>query len=501
MLHKACYSLEVSILSSMSKDFFQMEMRNISFYECVSQVLSLAFPSIVGYVADMLLETINIFFVGRLNDPQKLAACGLGNCWLNITCFSVLLGLASVLETFCSQAFGKGDRQLCGAHHNRARIIIFLCTIPCIILLWNTSSVLSYLGIAINITRATEQYVKTLIPGFLFNVQFEITRRFVISQNICALPMYIILLTTVLHMLWCYIFVIVFKLGFLGVCYATDLTWLLDFFLLSGYIQFSGCCVDSWYCPGKEAFKGWFNFFKLGIPSALMLCLEWWGTELFAFEAAFLGDIQMAANVSLMNVLAISYMLPSGFSTTASILVGTAIGAKNLYNAKLYSVVCLSVDFFILSIFAIFLYSFRSSIAMFFTDQQIVQSCVIEVMPILSIVVVFDSLQCVCGGLVKGIGKQQIASISGIVSYYIIMQPICLFLAFKCKLGIDGLWIGCGIGQLACGLFYVGIIVSQNWQKVLDEAQIRIKQEMKDLSRVVESKDSSSTHKELFLSI
>ncbi len=501
MLHKASYSMEVSILSSLSKDTFVLEMRNISWYECFSQVLSLAFPSIVGYVADMLLETINLFFIGRLKDYRYLAACGLGNCWLNMTSFSFVLGLASALETFCSQAFGRGDLVLCGAHHNRARVIIFLCTLPCALVQWYTGSILSAFGLDAELTEYTGQYVRNLVPGFIIFVQFEITRRFVISQNLFALPTYVICLTTCLHMVWSYLFIIVLDCGFMGACYATNITWVLDFGLLTGYIQYTGCCEESWFLPGREAMKGWGSFFKIGIPSAAMLIVEWWGTELMAVEAAYLDPIQMAANVSMMNLMAIVFMIPSGISTTACILVGTAIGAKNSYNAKLYSISCLCVDLGVLMTVGLLLILLDDRVAGFFTDNDDVRDCIRKIVPMLAGVEVLDSIQCVCSGLVKGMGKQRIASITSIASYYVVMQPICLLLAFKCGLKIYGLWIGNALGQLTSTLFYAGIILSQNWQKIVEDAQLRLKQEMKDLSSVLEGKDSSSSSAELFMSI
>jgi len=504
MLHKASYSLEQSIMSSISKDSFVLEMRNLSWYETFSQIFSLAFPSIIGYIADMLLETINLFFIGRLNDYRYLAACGLGNCWLNMTCFSFLLGAASVIETFCATAFGKGDLKLCGVYHNRARLIIFVCSIPCVVIVLYTTNILKFVGIDPEIAEFTGIYVVKLIPGFFFFTQFEITRRFVISQNIFALPTYIICITTCLHILWCYLFIMVFHWDFMGICVATNLTWILDFVILTGYISYSGCCEESWFLPGHEAIKGWGSFLQLGIPSAFMLMVEWWGNELLAIESGFLNPIQMAANVSIMNLTAIIFMIPSGISTTAGILVATSIGAKNSYNAKLYSIGCLCVDAGILLLVSILMVTFRGSIAGFFSDDLQVQNCIKSLIPLLAFVVFLDSVQCTMAGLVKGMGKQRIASITSVTSYYVIMQPLCLFLAFKCGMEIYGLWTGAGLGNLTSGLFYAGIILSQNWQKVVEDAQLRLKEEMKNLSSVEESGDDSvSEHSKqnMFLSM
>ncbi|CAM9301345.1 unnamed protein product, partial [Heterosigma akashiwo] len=46
---------------------------------------------------------------------------------------------------------------------------------------------------------------------------------------------------------------------------------------------------------GPESLKGWRQFFKLGIPGALMICLEWWCFELLVLCAGVLGTNFAAA--------------------------------------------------------------------------------------------------------------------------------------------------------------------------------------------------------------
>ena len=50
----------------------------------------------------MLLETINLIFIGHLNDPVKVAAVGMGNIIINLVAVGPFTGLNSSLETLVS---------------------------------------------------------------------------------------------------------------------------------------------------------------------------------------------------------------------------------------------------------------------------------------------------------------------------------------------------------------------------------------------------------------
>jgi MATE family multidrug resistance protein len=65
---------------------------------------------------------------------------------------------------------------------------------------------------------------------------------------------------------------------------------------------------------------------SLGIPSAMMLCLEWWAFEVMTLLAGYIGVDEMAAQVIIMNVLALVFMIAVGLLQAATCLIGQQIG-------------------------------------------------------------------------------------------------------------------------------------------------------------------------------
>ena len=96
----------------------------------LKEVFAITVPSIIGMVANMLIEVINLSFVGHLGDPVLVAGVGLGNMYINTMGLSILIGINTVISTLSSQSYGQGNLKLCGIYLNRGRIIDLIICIP-----------------------------------------------------------------------------------------------------------------------------------------------------------------------------------------------------------------------------------------------------------------------------------------------------------------------------------------------------------------------------------
>jgi MATE family multidrug resistance protein len=91
----------------------------------------------------------------------------------------------------------------------------------------------------------------------------------------------------------------------------------------------------------------------------------------------------------------------------------------------------------------------RYKLPLLFTKDDDVIELVAAVMPIVSIMQVFDGLAAGAHGLLRGIGKQSIGGPANILSYYALSLPVSLALAFGLGWKLDGLWIGVTCGTIS----------------------------------------------------
>jgi Na+-driven multidrug efflux pump len=62
----------------------------------------MAYPIILSFFFTIMVEIINIYFVGGLGNAAMLAGVGMANMYINITTLCVIIGLNSALATFVS---------------------------------------------------------------------------------------------------------------------------------------------------------------------------------------------------------------------------------------------------------------------------------------------------------------------------------------------------------------------------------------------------------------
>lgn len=112
----------------------------------VWKFFQLALPATVGVLANMLIVTINLIFIGHLNDTSKIASCGLGNILIFIFATAAYIGMNSGMESLVSQAFGAKNLSLCGQIYQRGRIVIMLYWLPLTVIMIIQGGMLKALG-------------------------------------------------------------------------------------------------------------------------------------------------------------------------------------------------------------------------------------------------------------------------------------------------------------------------------------------------------------------
>jgi MATE family multidrug resistance protein len=93
--------------------------------------------------------------------------------------------------------------------------------------------------------------------------------------------------------------------------------------------------------------------------------------------------------------------------------------------------------------------------------------------PILNIFIFFDCLQGVGTGIIRGLGRQGLASTITITGYWIIGIPLSLASVFEFGWGIEGLWYGPTVACAFNFAFYYIMLVKTNWQEIADDVRKR----------------------------
>ena len=78
--------------------------------------------------------------------------------------------------------------------------------------------------------------------------------------------------------------------------------------------------------PNRLSFKNIWSYLAIGIPGACMLCFEWWCFELLAIFSGLMSVEALAAEVIVVNLVTLIFMVPLGTGYAASAFTGYFLG-------------------------------------------------------------------------------------------------------------------------------------------------------------------------------
>lgn len=250
---------------------------------------------------------------------------------------AITCGMNSALSTLISQSFGQNNMRLCGIYYNQARIIVTVLFIPLMIILSNCDHLFRLCGFEEQIVQNAQIFIWYKAPYLYFYSLYDATKRLLYNTGYQTVPMYIQIATTVLHPLWCYIFVDVLNMGIKGPALALSLSQIINISALSLYLNRIESFKEAWFLPNAECFKGLKHYLSIGFYSMCLIWLEWCAFEFLTFMSGFLDVNSTGAQTILFNFECLLYMPALAMQIGSGAMVGKFIGANDVPNAKRYA--------------------------------------------------------------------------------------------------------------------------------------------------------------------
>jgi MATE family multidrug resistance protein len=199
---------------------------------------------------------------------------------------------------------------------------------------------------------------------------------------------------------------------------------------------------------------------RIGTPAAGQIVLEVGAWNGATFAAGFLNPVALATHSIALSYASVTYMVPLGMSAAAAVSVGHAIGAGDPSRARRagWMAIALGTSFMFMAAI-VFLLAPRPLIALYTRDPRVLA----EGPALLYLAAgfqIFDGVQTVCTGALRGLGQTRIPMIANFVGYWIVGLPLGVSLCFAAHWGIYGLWIG-----LTLALVVIASALLLRWRK------------------------------------
>ncbi|KAL2496370.1 MATE efflux family protein ALF5 [Forsythia ovata] len=422
--------------------------------EAKDQIL-FALPMILTNVAYYFIPLVSVMFAGHLGELE-LAGSNLANSWAAVSGFALMVGLSGALETLCGQGYGAKQYRMLGVYLQASCIITLVFSIAVSVLWWYSDYVLTLLHQDPQISKAAGLYLKYLIPGLLAYGMLQNILRFLQTQSVVMPLVVCSLLPLFLHIGIAYALVHWTTLGFKGAPLAASISLWISVLMLGLYVLCAKKFEDTWKGFRSESFGHIFSNLKIAIPSAAMVCLEYWAFEILVLLAGLMPNSEVTTSLIAMcvNTEAIAYMFAYGLSAAASTRVSNELGAGNPDRAKRAMTVTLKLTI-LLALCVVIALSFGHNLwASSFSGSPVIINAYATMTPFLVLSILCDFIQGILSGVARGCGWQHLAMCINLATFYLIGMPIAGLLGFKFKLYAKGLWIGliCGLSVQTIGL-------------------------------------------------
>jgi MATE family multidrug resistance protein len=196
---------------------------------------------------------------------------------------------------------------------------------------------------------------------------------------------------------------------------------------------------------------------RLGTPAAMQLTLE---VGVFAAATALAGRLDpasLASNQIALIVISVTFMVPLGISAAGAVRVGQATGRGDPHGVARAGWTAIGLGLAAMAGSALMMILIPAPLIHLFTSDPGVSRTGVTLLRVAAMFQLFDGLQVVTTGTLRGLGDTRTPMLANLVGHWILGLPVGYALCFGANWGAVGLWVGLSVGLILVGIGLVGV--------------------------------------------
>jgi len=430
--------------------------------------IRLALPLVIAELGWMTMGIVDTIMVGRLpNSAVAIGATGLGqSLYHSVVIFGG--GLLLGMDTLVSHAYGREDHRDARQWLVNGLFIAFLLT-PMLMLgvsLWPT--LMQLFGISLELVEPMRPFLRALNWGTLPLLTYFALRRYLQAINVVYPIMFALISANVANAFGDWVLIyghLGFRaMGITGSGWSTCLSRIymaLVLLITLVYVE-SKRTMPTWAGAMRIELQRVIALLRLGTPAATQILFEIGAFSAATALCAKLGPVPLSGHEIALNCAAFTFMVPLGISSAAAVRVGQQLGRGDRAGAMRagWSAIALGVAF-MASSGLVFISIPRVIARLFSPDPNVIRGGA-SLLLVAAAFQLFDGVQTVATGALRGTGDTQTPMLANLVAYWLIGLPLGCVLCFSLGWGALGIWIG-----LCTGLMIIGTALLIAWHKRL----------------------------------
>ena len=433
--------------------------------------LALAWPLALANVLQMLVHAVDVIFVARLGE-RELAACSLA-----VALFGLLMwafsGLTGIVAALIAEELGR-RRHAVREVRRSVRIAMWLAGLSGIVGMF-----ICGLGEALMLATGQDREIAARAGSFLQIIMWAMIPMIaasVLRNFVSALgrPIFATSITGIglaASLLFNYAFVFgnlgAPALGLEGSALASVLTSLV---MLASYVAAIGMdrrlrryrIFGRWWRPEWRRLG---DLLRLGGPVMVIIIAEAGLFSGAAFLMGRIGSAELAGHTVALQIAALAFQIPFGIAQAATIRVGFHFGARDrlAVGTAGWVALMLGAGFMVLTASAMLLipgWLLRIYVDPALPANHAMAAFAISYMTVAAAFQLFDGVQAVAAGALRGLQDTRMPMLVAIFSYWVPGYGTAVWLGFYTPLEGVGVWIG-----LAIGLVFAAAMLTWRWTR------------------------------------
>ncbi len=431
------------------------------FREELRAIVKLAAPVAFVQIGIVFMGVVDTIMVGHLGGEagrHAVAAVGVGGfyVWLSVVFF---WGILMALDPVIAQAEGAGDREGVALGLQRGVLLSLIFSIPPVFLLQTAEWVLPWFGQPPEVIPDAATYAALNAPGIAGWFLFTALRQTLQARHLVRQTVVCVVLANVLNAVADYALVFgAWGFPAMGVAGAAWATTASRWFMALGLLAVAWPELGPLLRPWRKDMLRWppiAKMVRIGLPIGTQFLLEFGVFGLVLVMMGWIGADAQGGHQVAINLASLSFMVPLGISAAEAVRVGHAVGRGDPPAMRRAALGCLALGAGAMAVFAVIFLSLPAALAGIYTDKAPVISVAAILIPVAGVFQVFDGLQVVAIGILRGMADTRTPMIFNVLGFWVVGLPVSIGLGFGLDLGPAGLWWGLVAGLAAVAILLV----------------------------------------------
>ncbi|MDH7577082.1 MAG: MATE family efflux transporter [Bacillota bacterium] len=409
------------------------------------KIFALAWPAVLEMMLYMLLDIVDVAFVGRLG-PHALAAVGLG-AQIYFSALFVFSALGAGATALVARALGAADQKRASRVAGQALFLALLTgTGFGLVTFFFAHDIIALFHFELQVRQLAATYLRIAGTPALFALLLFVGNGIFRGAGITKIPLLVAGLTNVIHIAVDYV-LIFGKFGFpaLGVRGAA---------LATAFAQTVGCILilyllASGLTPLRVGFPEFIRFDRvlawkicnLSVPAGFEEALLSFGRITGSLMLAGLGTLSFAAHQVALTAESLSYMPGYGFAVAATTLVGQNLGAQKYFQAHCHAREAAKIALIVMGGISLTFLLFPEYVIRVFARDPAVVALGSLCLRIAAFEQPTIALEMVLAGALRGAGDTRTPMLISVLSTWLFRLPLFYLSIYVFSFGLPAIWL------------------------------------------------------------